>query len=630
MLSNHPFNKRTTRVNVCVDSKKVHRTNCYLGDYPFLYKKSKWQKFWELIKRFWMFSKSTKTQPERQSERPFFGPVPPADFYKGKGFRPDLMRVDSGFKIKKKERSLLTKKLANKLVFLKEVASLSANNKLTSHLGRVLSVKDGVVMVHGLSDVSLGELVFFQGENARQIPGLAMSLEKKSVGCVVLEDDFLVKQGDLVLASKKPLNVKVSEKFLGRVVDGLGKAIDGKGEINHEESPTLIRVERKAPGIITRQSVHEPLMTGYKIIDSLIPIGRGQRELIIGDRQTGKTTIAVDAIINQKNINLYATEMFCVYVAIGQRRSTVLNLVNLLEAHQALHYTAVVAATSSQSAALQFIAPYTGCAIAEYFRDSGRHALIVYDDLSKHASAYRQISLLLRRPPGREAFPGDVFYIHSRLLERAAKLNKRFGSGSLTALPIVETQAGDLSGYIPTNVISITDGQIYLEKDLFFSGIRPAINIGASVSRVGSKAQHLSLKQVVGSLKLELAQYREQLAFSKFDSDINEITRMLLERGTLIMEMLKQGPHSPLSLSEQVVYMCCATFDIIEDLPLHLVSKFEAELLAYLNNEDDEVSYALEPYFRTLSMDDEPFEMHESAAAMIAEYFYMDFYQKNV
>jgi len=455
-------------------------------------------------------------------------------------------------------------------------------------------------------------------------------LKKNTVGCVVFGDDSFIKQGDLVLGSGKPLDVTVSDQLLGRVLDGLGHPIDGKGKIVFDSKARTLRVERKAPGIITRQSVHEPLMTGYKVVDALIPIGRGQRELIIGDRQTGKTTLAIDTIINQKNINLYYTEMFCVYVAIGQKRSTVLNLMNLLEAHRAFHYTTIVAATASQSAALQFIAPYTGCAIAEYFRDSGRHALIIYDDLTKHAAAYRQMSLLLRRPPGREAYPGDVFYIHSRLLERAAKLNKKFGNGSLTALPIIETQAGDLSGYIPTNVISITDGQIFLEKDLFFRGIRPAVNIGASVSRVGSKAQHNALKKVAGSLKLELAQYRELAIFSKFDSDIDEGTRLVLERGALLTEILKQGPQSPLSLSDQVCVLGAATFGIIEGLPLHLVSKFEAELLAYINNMEDEIIFALDPYFYTLSMDEEPFEMKESAASMIVEYFYMGFYMDNL
>lgn len=496
-------------------------------------------------------------------------------------------------------------------------------------LGKVLSIKDGVASVWGLPKVALGELVFFRVKDGRDVQGMALSLEKKSVGCVVFGDDFSIRQGDLVVGSGKPLDVMVSEKLLGRVLDGLGQPIDGKGPIHHDNKAKPFRVERKAPGIITRKSVHEPLMTGYKVVDALIPIGRGQRELIIGDRQTGKTTLAIDSIINQKNTNVYFTEMFCVYVAIGQKRSSVLNLIDVLKKQNALHYTIIVAATASQSAALQFIAPYTGCAIAEYFRDSGRHALIVYDDLSKHAAAYRQMSLLLRRPPGREAYPGDVFYIHSRLLERAAKLNAKYGSGSLTALPIVETQAGDLAGYIPTNVISITDGQIFLDKELFFKGVRPAVNIGASVSRVGSKAQFKSLKKVAGSLKLELAQYRELQIFSKFDSNIDEGTRLVLERGALLTEILKQGPHSPLSLHEQVMILCSATFDIIEELPLHLVSKYEKELVAFINDKTDDLMFVWGSYLETLSIDEEPFEMRASGAAMLAQYFFMGFYMEN-
>jgi len=526
-------------------------------------------------------------------------------------------------------KELIKKKILREKLLNVVQNAKSARIKRPTSTGEVLSVQDGVAVVWGLEDVALGELVTFRDAAGNETQGLALSLEKNTVGCVVFGDETAIYQGDAVLASGKPLSVFVSDELLGRVVDGLGKLIDGKGPLTSSEGKFL-RVERKAPGIVTRHSVHEPLMTGYKVVDALIPIGRGQRELIIGDRQTGKSTLAIDTIINQKNVNLYDTEMYCIYVAIGQKRSSVLNLVNLLDSKDALRYTIVVAATASQSSALQFIAPYTGCAIAEFFRDSGRHALIVYDDLTKHAAAYRQMSLLLRRPPGREAYPGDVFYIHSRLLERASKLNAKHGSGSLTALPIVETQAGDLSGYIPTNVISITDGQVFLEKDLFFRGIRPAVNIGASVSRVGSKAQHKSLKQVAGSLKLELAQYREMEIFSKFDSDIDEVTRAILERGALLTEVLKQGAHSPMSLAEQVCILLAATFGIIDELPLHLIGLFEEEFLKYLANEEDDEVFVFNSYLETLSIDDEPFEMEESAAAWWVDHFYMGFFIRHL
>lgn len=491
--------------------------------------------------------------------------------------------------------------------------------------GIVLSVKDGVAVVSHLTQVGLGDLVSFLSVKGTLVEGLALSLEKDTVSCVLFDTDSLIIPGTKASTECKPLAVTVSENMVGRVLNGLGHPIDGKGPISHGSSAKSLRVERKAPGIITRYSVHEPMMTGYKVVDALIPIGRGQRELIIGDRQTGKTTLAIDTIINQKNVNKPVTEVYCVYVAIGQRRSTVFNLVDVLAHQGALPYTIVVAATSSEPAALQYIAPYTGCAIAEFFRDSYRHALIVYDDLTKHAAAYRQMSLLLRRPPGREAFPGDVFYIHSRLLERAAKLNDRYGSGSLTALPIVETQAGDLSGYIPTNVISITDGQIFLEKSLFFRGIRPAVNIGASVSRVGSKAQHKSLKTVAGSLKLELAQYRELAIFAQFDSDIDEVTKEVLARGKLLTEILKQDPHSPLSLHQQIVILSAATFSVLDGLPLTILGQYEKDLFTWMDTFEEDHMVIMVPYLDTLSVDEEPFERETSAAAFLAYFFYLHF-----
>ncbi|RYE16863.1 MAG: F0F1 ATP synthase subunit alpha, partial [Sphingobacteriaceae bacterium] len=459
-------------------------------------------------------------------------------------------------------------------------------NKENENKGQVKSVKDGVAQISGLKAIKVGEIIEFASKAGQKTTyGMALNLEKKSVGCVIFGDDRQIKQNDLVIGRGRLLDIEINKNVLGRVVDALGHPIDGKGKIPSVK--TRIKVERKAPGIITRKSVNEPLMTGYKIIDSMIPVGRGQRELIIGDRQTGKSTLAIDTIINQGNINKERIEMNCVYVAIGQKRSTVLNMVELLTKHDSMRYTAIVAATASESAALQYIAPYTGCAIGEFFRDRGFHALIVYDDLTKHAAAYRQMSLLLRRPPGREAYPGDVFYIHSRLLERASKLNEVHGGGSLTALPIVETQAGDLSGYIPTNVISITDGQIFLERELFFQGIRPAVNVGASVSRVGSVAQHKSLKEVSRSLKLELAQYRELAIFSKFDSDIDENTRRLLDRGALLTELLKQAPHSPLPLAHQVLIIFAGTFGFLDELPVSKIGAFEKELLDFINNDSE-------------------------------------------
>ena len=418
-----------------------------------------------------------------------------------------------------------------------------------SEIGKVLSVGDGIARVYGLDNVQAGEMVEFEDGSK----GMALNLENDNVGVVIFGDDRNIKEGDTIKRTNAIVDVPVGKELLGRVVDGLGVPIDGKGPLS---AKTRKRVEVKAPGIIPRQSVNEPMQTGLKSIDSLIPIGRGQRELIIGDRQTGKTAVAIDAIINQKKINESSDEkkkLYCVYVAIGQKRSTVAQITKTLEEAGALKYTTIVAATASDSAPLQFLAPYTGCTIGEFFRDNGMHALIVYDDLSKQAVAYRQMSLLLRRPPGREAYPGDVFYLHSRLLERAAKLNEKSGGGSLTALPIIETQAGDVSAYIPTNVISITDGQIFLETELFNQGVRPAVNVGLSVSRVGSAAQTKAMKKVAGSIKLELAQYREMAAFAQFGSDLDASTQQLLNRGAKLTELLKQDQYSPMTVAEQVI-----------------------------------------------------------------------------
>ena len=418
-----------------------------------------------------------------------------------------------------------------------------------SEIGQVLSVGDGIARVYGLDNVEAGEMVEFSDD----LKGMALNLEEDNVGVVIFGDDTDIKEGDIVKRTGEIVQVPVGKELLGRVVDSLGNPIDGKGPINTTDSR---RVDVKAPGIIPRQSVYEPMQTGLKAIDSLIPIGRGQRELIIGDRQTGKTAIAIDTILNQKQVNESENEnekLYCIYVAIGQKRSTVAQIVKTLEEKGAMEYSIVVSATASEPAPLQYLAPFTGCTMGEYFRDNAMHALVVYDDLSKQAVAYRQMSLLLRRPPGREAYPGDIFYLHSRLLERAAKLNNDNGGGSLTALPIIETQANDLSAYIPTNVISITDGQIFLETDLFYQGIRPAVNIGLSVSRVGSSAQMKAMKQVTGSIKGELAQYRELAAFSQFGSDLDASTQKLLARGERLTELLKQKQFSPIPTEEQVV-----------------------------------------------------------------------------
>ena len=444
-----------------------------------------------------------------------------------------------------------------------------------AEVGTVLSVGDGIARVYGLDQVQAGEMVEFPGG----IKGMALNLEMDNVGVSIFGDDTGIKEGDTVKRTGEIVDVPVGKELLGRVVDGLGNPIDGKGPIQSSEKR---RIELKAPGIIPRQSVSEPMQTGIKALDALVPVGRGQRELIIGDRQTGKTAVAIDTILNQKSVNQSDNEkekLYCIYVAIGQKRSTVAQIVKTLEDNGAMEYTIVVSATASEPAPLQFLSAYTGCTMGEYFRDNGMHALIVYDDLSKQAVAYRQMSLLLRRPPGREAYPGDVFYIHSRLLERAAKMSDEHGGGSLTALPIIETQAGDLSAYIPTNVISITDGQIFLETNLFFAGIRPAINVGLSVSRVGSAAQTKAMKKIAGPVKLELAQYREMAAFAQFASDLDASTKQLLDRGARLVEILKQGQYSPLTVSEQVVSSYAGVRGYLDKVAVGDVVKFEAEVL---------------------------------------------------
>jgi len=454
-----------------------------------------------------------------------------------------------------------------------------------AEVGQVLSVGDGVARVYGLDNVQAGELVEF----ASGVQGMALNLETDQVGVVIFGEDRQIREGDTVKRTGNIVEVPIGKGLLGRVVDPLGNPLDGKGPIQAEAKST---VEVKAPGILPRKSVHEPMQTGIKAIDALTPVGRGQRELIIGDRQTGKTAVAIDTILNQKNVNDTDDEskkLYCIYVAVGQKRSTVAQIVKILEERGALEYTIVVAATASDSAPLQFLAPYAGCAMGEYFRDNGMHGLIVYDDLSKQAVAYRQMSLLLRRPPGREAYPGDVFYLHSRLLERAAKLNDDFGAGSLTALPIIETQAGDVSAFIPTNVISITDGQIFLETGLFYKGIRPAINVGLSVSRVGSAAQIKAMKQVAGTIKLELAQYREMEAFAQFASDLDAATQRLLARGARLTELLKQPQYQPLPVEEQVVSIFCGVRGYLDKLKVEDVNRFEASMLDEIRSKKPEV-----------------------------------------
>ena len=469
---------------------------------------------------------------------------------------------------------------------LKEQIKKAGDKAEVSEVGQVLSVGDGIARIYGLDNVQAGEMVEFSDSSK----GMALNLESDNVGVVIFGDDRAIKEGDTVKRTGAIVDVPVGKELLGRVLDALGNPIDGKGSL--DKSLKRNRVEVKAPGIIPRKSVSEPMQTGLKAIDSLIPVGRGQRELIIGDRQTGKTAVAIDTIINQKKINESDDEskkLYCIYVAVGQKRSTVAQIVKTLEDAGAMEYTTIVSATASDSAPLQFLAPYTGCTMGEYFRDNGMHSLIIYDDLSKQAVAYRQMSLLLRRPPGREAYPGDVFYLHSRLLERAAKLNDENGGGSLTALPIIETQAGDVSAYIPTNVISITDGQIFLGTEIFNQGIRPAINVGLSVSRVGSAAQTKAMKKVAGSIKLELAQYREMAAFAQFGSDLDASTQQLLNRGSKLTELLKQKQYSPMTVEEQVISIFCGVKGFLDDIELRDIEEFESKILEKCKTENSEI-----------------------------------------
>ncbi|MGA7675575.1 MAG: F0F1 ATP synthase subunit alpha [Rhizomicrobium sp.] len=470
-------------------------------------------------------------------------------------------------------------------ILKREIQNFGAEAEV-SEVGQVLSVGDGIARVYGLDNVQAGEMVEFPGG----IKGMALNLESDNVGVVIFGADITIKEGETVKRTGAIVDVPVGKGLLGRVVDPLGEPIDGKGPLTSVAERR--RVDVKAPGIIPRRSVNEPMQTGIKAIDALIPIGRGQRELIIGDRQTGKTAIIIDTIINQKNINASGDEkkkLYCIYVAVGQKRSTVARIVKTLEDAGAMEYTTVVAATASEPAPLQFLAPFSGCAMGEWFRDNGMHALIIYDDLSKQAVAYRQMSLLLRRPPGREAYPGDVFYLHSRLLERAAKLNADFGSGSLTALPVIETQANDVSAYIPTNVISITDGQIFLETELFYQGIRPAVNVGISVSRVGSSAQVKAMKQIAGSIKLDLAQYREMAAFAQFGSDLDASTQRLLNRGARLTELLKQPQFTPMPVEEQVISLFAGMRGYLDKLAIANVGRFEADLLRLMRSKHKDV-----------------------------------------
>ena len=469
---------------------------------------------------------------------------------------------------------------------LKEQIKKFGEKAEVSEVGQVLSVGDGIARVYGLDNVQAGEMVEF----STGIKGMALNLESDNVGVVIFGNDRSIKEGDVVKRTGAIVDTPVGKSLLGRVVDALGNPIDGKGDLDKKLERK--RVDVKAPGIIPRQSVNQPMQTGLKAIDSLIPIGRGQRELIIGDRQTGKTAVAIDTIINQKNINKSGEEkekLYCIYVAIGQKRSTVAQIVKTLEDAGAMEYTTIVSATASDPAPLQFLAPYTGCTMGEYFRDNGMHALIIYDDLSKQAVAYRQMSLLLRRPPGREAYPGDVFYLHSRLLERAAKLNDNEGGGSLTALPIIETQAGDVSAYIPTNVISITDGQIFLETELFNQGIRPAVNVGLSVSRVGSAAQTKAMKKVAGSIKLELAQYREMAAFAQFGSDLDASTQKLLNRGSKLTELLKQDQYSPMPVAQQVIAVFSGVRGFLDDVELKDIKNTEQQIYEEVKSSSPEI-----------------------------------------
>jgi F-type H+/Na+-transporting ATPase subunit alpha len=474
-------------------------------------------------------------------------------------------------------------------ILRKQIAAFDTEANV-AETGQVLSVGDGIARVFGLQNCMAGEMVEFPTAGLR---GMALNLETDNVGVVIFGDDRSIREGDTVSRTGSIVDVPAGLGLLGRVVDGLGNPIDGKGPLVNVER---MRVEVKAPGIIPRKSVHEPMQTGLKAIDALIPIGRGQRELIIGDRQTGKTAVIIDTILNQKSVNAGTDEskkLYCIYVAVGQKRSTVAQLVRTLEENGAMDYSIVVAATASDPAPMQFLAPYTGCTMGEYFRDSGRHAVIFYDDLSKQAVSYRQMSLLLRRPPGREAYPGDVFYLHSRLLERAAKMNDALGAGSLTALPVIETQAGDVSAYIPTNVISITDGQIFLETELFFRGIRPAVNVGLSVSRVGSAAQVKAMKQVAGRIKLELAQYREMAAFAQFASDLDASTQQLLARGSRLTELLKQPQYRPLPVEEQVVAIFAGVRGYLDKFDIGRIGAFEAALVTELKSKDPSIMEAI-------------------------------------
>ncbi|HVY43090.1 MAG TPA: F0F1 ATP synthase subunit alpha [Hyphomicrobiaceae bacterium] len=497
---------------------------------------------------------------------------------------------------------------------LKEQIKNFGKEAEVSEIGQVLSVGDGIARVYGLDKVQAGEMVEFPGG----IRGMALNLEADNVGVVIFGDDRSIKEGDTVKRTGAIVEVPVGKGLLGRVVDGLGNPIDGKGPIKAEERR---RVDVKAPGIIPRKSVHEPMATGLKAIDALIPIGRGQRELIIGDRQTGKTAIALDTILNQKPLNQGNDEsqkLYCVYVAVGQKRSTVAQFVKALEENGALEYSIVIAATASDPAPMQFLAPFSGCAMGEYFRDNGMHAVIIYDDLSKQAVAYRQMSLLLRRPPGREAYPGDVFYLHSRLLERAAKMGDAAGKGSLTALPVIETQANDVSAYIPTNVISITDGQIFLETDLFYQGIRPAVNVGLSVSRVGSSAQTRAMKKVAGRIKGELAQYREMAAFAQFGSDLDATTQRLLNRGARLTELLKQAQFSPLKMEEQVCVIYAGVNGYCDPMPLEKVKPFEEALLANLRGQNTAI---LDDIRTTKDLSDATAEKLKGVVAQVAKQF---------
>jgi len=487
----------------------------------------------------------------------------------------------------------------------KQIEGFDAGIEL-KETGRVISVGDGIARIYGLENAMSGELLAFPND----IMGMVFNLEEDNVGAVLMGFDGQMKEGDEVKRTGKIMNVPVGPELVGRVVNGLGQPIDGKGPINAKLTGP---VERTAPGVIARKSVHEPMQTGIKAIDGMIPIGRGQRELIIGDRQTGKTAVAIDAIINQKGQN-----MFCIYVAVGQKRSTVARIVKTLEEHDAMKYTIVVSASASDPAPMQFIAPYSGCAMGEYFRDNGQHALIVYDDLSKQAAAYRQLSLLLRRPPGREAYPGDVFFLHSRLLERAAKVKDSLGAGSLTALPIIETQAGDVSAYIPTNVISITDGQIFLESDLFFSGVRPAINVGLSVSRVGGAAQIKAMKQVAGQLRLDLAQYREMAAFAQFGSDLDAATQAQLHRGERLVELLKQGQYKPLSATQQIISIFSGVRGLVDDIKVNDIVRFEAGLLNFIEDKHKDIMDTLD---KEKKLTDETEEKLKAAIAAYKELF---------